>query len=501
VVARAVSATIANGAGAQVATVPAGSYYLTAAGGVSSFLTALQSALNQATPPAPTTAATLAAAIGYGTWTSGAGWMCNEASGNLAASFGAPTLTATSLTYQNAGYTTGDYAIGFSGVTSRADGGDVYDVTAAQDLIVAWIGNMSGIPSTNPAAIISKYGVSAGNGGWSIQASGVDGSITFIATNTTPAIDFQTASVTPTFGSWHVGIAVIDRSTGKARIGVRSLAGVTALSAEVTANAVSYAGNAALRLGQRSDSIDACTTMKLSAAYVVSGAGVATGLSANLSTALTNFANAVNAAWTVSLDAQNTGRVSIGWSGYTTPTFSLAFTNTTVRDIVGFAADITAVTTTQTGTKQARGLWLPAAPFDLRGDAYQAPPVSDLRQQETPGKQVLALVGNYGYRHKNVVYAAVQSTQVWESYVTYANASWEYFFKETQLGLGSSWFVPSSPVQIYYPNAAGTDLRVGQAANISGWFIKGLDSIEPEKTQASYTGLYRIELPEIVSNG
>lgn len=44
-------------------------------------------------PAHPTTTAN-GTAVGYGTWTSGAGWLCNETSGSLAAAFGAQTLTA-----------------------------------------------------------------------------------------------------------------------------------------------------------------------------------------------------------------------------------------------------------------------------------------------------------------------------------------------------------------------------------------------------------------------
>jgi hypothetical protein len=499
-----VSATIPNGAGAQVATVPAGSYFLTSAGAVSSFVSALQSSLNQATLPAPTTAAAVAAAIGYGTWTTGAGYLLQEASGNLAASFGSPTLTATSLTYQNAGHTTGDYAIGFSAAGSKADGGDVYDVTGAQDLIVAWVGNMSGIPAAL-GGVISKWTISAGNGGWTIQASSVDGGLDFQAANTTPAVDFQTTRVIPTFGAWHVGIAVIDRSTGKARIGVRSLAGVASISAEVTAAAVSYANAAALRLGQRADGgVDACSTMKLSSVYVVSGAGVATGLSANLATALTNFANAINAAWTVSLDTSGgTGRMSIGWSGYSTPTWSLAWSNTTMRDLAGFAADITAVTTTQIGTKQARGLWFPNCPlFVSESDPHMAPVQSDARSTVSPTGKALTLVGNYFRMHRNVRWSHVSIDRMREQSATYANASWRQFWDDTQLGRGLSWFSPGSALLIVDENGnvLGSDFSVAGTGPTSGWQLVDPGDVQPKRVDAGGNTLYwTIELPELVA--
>jgi hypothetical protein len=241
----------------------------------------------------------------------------------------------------------------------------------------------------------------------------------------------------------------------------------------------------------------------VAAFYVAHGAGAATGLSTNLSTALTNFANAVNAAWSVSLSS-TTGLVSIGWTGYSTPTWSLSWTDTSLRDALGFAANISAVTTTQTGTLQCRGIWIPDWPLQLDGDPEQAPTISDLRTSQSPTGVVLGLSGNTFHRHTGLVYSHVARDRVWESAATYDHASWEWFFRETQLGLESSLFTPASPLQIYWNNA-GTLTLLGDAANdgagTDGWTITGLGSVEPRPSQANYTGLFRIELGTVVSEG
>jgi hypothetical protein len=726
----AVSASNGAQTAAATVTVPAASYYLTAAGGVSSVLAAFQTQLNDNVQGYPQNADAAAAAIGWGAWD--AGYLLNEASGSPASTFGAPaTLTpAGTPTYGNAGPRAGiDKAIGIDSNTDAFQFGNTYDVTAADDIAFAWVGYHAATPAFG--GFISKYDGGPGTGYQLIfDGSGLLYWRNYVATVATDSI------VSIPVGSWYVGIACIERSTGKMVVAVRTLAGVSTVPVLTTVAASSLSNGQILALGA-APWLAATTDAKVAALYVAHGAGACTGLTANISTALTNFANAVNAAWSVTLDS-TTGRVAIANSFWPS---SVAFTNSTLRDVFGFASDfdypntaaltqsaigggtydfgflcneaagslaaafgtpatlapvvsptyshvgarggndkavgfdaandgfqgttstlnvsatndmilawvgrhttapgteilfvkgnagasrwtiytsagalvfecVTASGTTtssvslsgmtghnyvalaivdrgggnkirlavqslttgtqvlganstgfaeamsnadaftvgsrggglgatswklsafyggvglgyasgmaanistylsnfatqmksQTSTKQARGLWLPNAPFDLvEGDAYQAPRASDKRDQETPGGQMLSLVGNYKYRHRSLFYQAVMNTQVWESYVAYSNASWEYFCNETQLGLGASWFKPGSPVQIYYLNAAGADTRVGQAANsgagLTGWVIKGLDSVEPKRTLQSYTGLFRIDFPELVSNG
>jgi len=494
----AISATVANGAGAQTVTVPAGNFYMTSAGGVSSLPTTLQTQLNgtAALQGFPRTAAATASANGYGTWTTGACWLMQEASGSLVATYGSPTLTASGLTYQTTGSQSGDYAIGFSTTGAEADGGDVFDVTGTDDVIVAWVGKFTSTPGST-RGVISKLSTGAG---WQVNFDSGSGLYYFQGLDSTPSTLFTALGASIHSGSWHVGIATIDRATGKARIGTRSLAGSSSVASEVSTAATSMANAVAFRVGERADNpANAPTELLLSAVYVVSGSGVAAGLSANMSTALTTFANAINAAWTVSMST-STGLVSIGWTGYATPTWSLSWSSTALRDVMGFTANITNVTTTQTGTQQARGVWIPDCPLNIEGDPERAPLVSDARSSMSPTGQVITLVGNTYRRHRNVHWSHVPIAQVWDGEATYENASWEEFFAETQLGLNSSWFTPGSLIQIYYSNA-GSDALLGADATITGWSIIGITSIEPQKSVGDWTGLWRIELPQIVAAG
>ena len=332
----AISASNGAQSAAQALTIPAANYFHTSAGGVSSLLTTLQSYLNDNVQGYPTTSAAMQAALGYGTWTSGSAWLLNEASGNLAPAFGATTLTATSLVYGSAGPAGGiDKAISFDAGTDRADGGDIHDVTGTDDLIVAWVAKIASAPVGTVDTVITKMSTGAG---WQVNILNGDGTYYFQGFDATPTQLFLStvSGVSGHIGEWHVGIATIDRSTGKARIGTRSLAGVSSVDVEKTVAATTMANAVAFRIGDRADNAGlAPTTTLLAAAYVVTGSGVATGLSANLSTALTNFANAVNSSFTVSLST-TTGLATISNSFWPS---SVAWTNTSLRDVLGFAYD------------------------------------------------------------------------------------------------------------------------------------------------------------------
>jgi hypothetical protein len=399
----------------------------------------------------PKTAAHAASVIG-GTWTSGAGWLCNEASGDLAPVFGAVTLADSGApTYSTQGPRGGtDKAVGFTGVGDSFGGGDQFDVTATDDLIIAWVGRFSATPAAQ-TSIVGKHAPP----GYVISAR-TDGVIRFGISDGSTALDADSTTSGTQPGEWHVGIAVIDRSTNQARVGTFGLTSQTNATGTATSTAGhgSLANGSSFQLGGTVGGFPAAPTgLKVAALYVTVGSGVATGLAANLSTVLANFA---------------------------------------------------ATFTTQTGTQQCRGVWIPDWPLQLDGDPEQAPTISDLRTSQSPTGVVLGLSGNTFYRHTGLVYSHVARDRVWESAATYDHASWEWFFRETQLGLESSLFTPASPLQIYWNNA-GTLTLLGDAANdgagTDGWTITGLGSVEPRPSQANYTGLFRIELGTVVSEG
>lgn len=203
-----------------------------------------------------------------------------------------------------------------------------------------------------------------------------------------------------------------------------------------------------------------------------------------------------SAAWTIALSigANGTGQVTINCTG----TFSLAFTNVEIRQLLGFAADIVGATTPQIGAAQARSLWIPDCPVAVDGDPRTAPPATDLRQTQSPTGAVLGLVGNQRFVHNNVRWTAVPFNRTWTVLEVLANQSMQSFLRDTQWAFGANelglWFRPSSACRLY-------DLK-GQlfGTNLAyGWALIGVDKFSPTMTKASYTGLWNIVIPSIVS--
>lgn len=391
----------------------------------------------------PQTSAAMAAITGYGSWS--VGYLFNESSGNPASLFGTPaSLTATTLTYSNLGARGGsDKAIGFSAGTSSADGGDTLDVSATSDLCICWVGKFNS--ASGNADVVAKSGAAI----WLVYRSA--GSIVFTVNDGVGSVDATAASVAE--DHWHVGMAVLDRSTNQSRIAIHDLVTGTATvgTAASTAAIGSLENAASFVVGNALFGAD--TNLTMSALYVGTGVGAATGLSTNLSTALSNFATYMKS---------------------------------------------------QTGTEQAEALWIPDCPLNIEGDPAQAPKVTDLRMTRGPTGNVLGLSGNAFYRHKGVMWTHVPRAQVWESEATYANASLEHFANAAFFGFGHAWLGPASPLQIYW-NDAGTDRAVGYAFNssagVAGWSVLTLDSVEPKKSIEGWSGLFRVEFGEIVSSG
>jgi len=218
-----------------------------------------------------------------------------------------------------------------------------------------------------------------------------------------------------------------------------------------------------------------------------------------------NSTSPLSATWsaTLSTGTAGTGQVTLNGGG----TWSLTWTTAgaTLQSLLGFdvTGNVLNSAAAVTGSKQARGLWRPDCPLWMEGDPKRAPKVSDLRQTMSPTANVLGLVGNFFYRHMKVTWEMVPFAQAWEAVASVPNASWEFFFNETQLGQNSSWFTPSSPFQIYDHNGnkVGADAN-GGAGLTNGWFQLGTVSIEPARyDKGGAPILWTVELASIVSPG
>lgn len=398
----------------------------------------------------PQTPAQLTAALGgYGTFTGGAGYLCNESSGNLAAVFGTPaTLTAASTpTYSNQGARGGgDKAVGFDSAADAFNGGTSDFDIGTGDMIVVFVGKWTAVPGAT-ATVVSKAAAAVASG-WGVWAlSPTNYSLFVVDAGGVKNSDVGNVYYT---GQPHVGIGVVDRSTGKLRFGITNLiTGASTVGTETTiSGTITTAAN--FTLGA-SAWVSGLTSFQLSALYVATGSGVATGLSANLSTALSNFATYMKS---------------------------------------------------QTSTKQARSLWLPSCPFNIDDDPRTAPLDTDAIKSQGPTGIVITHVGNEKYKHTNARWEAVPINRYRAASAEYVNGSFEEFWEQTQLGKGNSWQAPGSQLQIYY-DENGTATAVGSDESISGWYVVaggGLKDVARRREQG-WTGYWTITFPTLVSSG
>lgn len=202
------------------------------------------------------------------------------------------------------------------------------------------------------------------------------------------------------------------------------------------------------------------------------------------------------AGWTgsVSTGSSGTGRVTLAGTG----TWSILWTSTLLRDALGFAANISAVTYSQTGTICARGLWMPDAPIQIDSDPARAPIVSDLRTTQSPTGKAYAMASNTFYRHKGLRWSHVPQSRMHEAKATHAGNTWETWFRQTQIGGIVAWLSTGSAFEIYDHN----EIKFGSDYSVASWQISpAINSIEPKRSSGDWVGYWEIAIPQIVSAG
>ncbi len=209
-------------------------------------------------------------------------------------------------------------------------------------------------------------------------------------------------------------------------------------------------------------------------------------------------ADAPPSGWSVSMSA-TTGLVTINTA---VSPWSITFTSTALRDMIGFAGNISSVSTGQTGTLCHRGVWLPDCPLLMDGDPARAPLVSDLRRTRSPDGNVISHIGNTSYRHRGLAWTHVARAKMWEA-VGLVKGSYEQWFKDSQLGVGHAWFTPGSAFHVINHDSIrlGADLNSGSGPT-AGWKIsEGPTSIEQTMSERPWVGQWRVEFGSIESPG
>jgi hypothetical protein len=206
----------------------------------------------------------------------------------------------------------------------------------------------------------------------------------------------------------------------------------------------------------------------------------------------------------VSTGAAGTGLVTLNCTG----TWALTFSTAEVGTVLGFVGNIGSRSSAATGTQNARGLWLPGCTLNMDGDPDRAPEVTDSRSSESPTGFVTTLTGTSKYKHTGLKWSHVDRARVWEGSATTTYASFQQWWRDTQIGAGHTWFSVGSAFQVYW-DSTGTDRAVGYDLNsgagpTNGWKCSpAMASIDRhvKRVDSSWLGLCSVEIPGITSEG
>lgn len=242
---------------------------------------------------------------------------------------------------------------------------------------------------------------------------------------------------------------------------------------------------------------------------IAAGSYTPTSFCAYLQSALIAQRSVTAGTWTVTL---STGRTGTGFVtiAVTAGTFSITWTSTLLRDILGFTATITAQTSS-TGPQQCLGLWLPDCPTMTDLDPTLAPRVTDSRSVESANGLVITHTSTSKRVHKGLRYSHVLQAKIRETAAVtagYTHSSLEQWINDTQISAGHTWFSAGSAFHVYWDNA-GTDSLLGLDANsgtgpATGWcFSPAISDLSEviRRVDAAWNGVWAVTFPPLVSEG
>ena len=209
-------------------------------------------------------------------------------------------------------------------------------------------------------------------------------------------------------------------------------------------------------------------------------------LLSSLQTAL-DAASGSDGAWTVTAsltDTTGTGLVTIA---HASETFTITWTSTDLRDVLGFTGTLTPAALTFTGTKHLRGVWLPDCPIDSEYGAEVGHTETDRTTLIGNGGDIS--VTAYAVTRKKMAptrWAVVTRPKARVSGETTTGASYEQWLLDTHSGL-RSYFGTAPQVRVYH-DAAGS---------VVGTYRFAWDgSTQMTRADAAWIYLWAITLPE-----
>lgn len=195
--------------------------------------------------------------------------------------------------------------------------------------------------------------------------------------------------------------------------------------------------------------------------------------------------------WSITFSSGESGTGRITISTTDTP-FSVTWSNTNVRSLMGFSADISAVSSAQTGT-HARCCWLPdtvkwTPHGDDNGNGNAATRRSSARDQISPTGGVKTLAGSSLYDFRGIRWEGVTRARTKIIGESVTNESFERFWGDAYLG-DFALATAGSKIRFYWDadTATYTDVR-----------MVGMRDFDPDKIQQNWVGRYTIVIPRLV---
>lgn len=173
-------------------------------------------------------------------------------------------------------------------------------------------------------------------------------------------------------------------------------------------------------------------------------------------------------------------------------TFTVTFTSTQIRDILGFTGNIASTAGPATGSNHCKGLWLPGqlAKFSMYGDSATGSLVTDFTSTVGPTGVVHAVYSQSFREHRGVRWEGVAAQRAMAHHESVTGESFESFFRDAALGRVSTYLPVNAYVRLYWDADTDGTYAVGRLLWPSTFDIQTLVS--------GWVGRYNVELPTLV---
>ncbi len=182
-----------------------------------------------------------------------------------------------------------------------------------------------------------------------------------------------------------------------------------------------------------------------------------------------------------------TGKYTISLDGGTN---EITWTNTDLRDLMGFDNGQGTGATSYTSDNAAQGIWLPEYPCQrLHGGSWRGYWETDQQNAETSSGHVFSVMGRKK-RVLDLTWPAESAIKTWSN--SGGNRSFERFLLYGIYGTDVAWGTSGGPIR-YHPDA-----DINTSNGYGTYYVMGMENWRPTQVRRGWTGLWRIHLPRLV---